>query len=86
VKIVEEEIGTGLQRSDIETDLAASGDDLLSFKVVAFESFLPHDIPLLLQRRVALDSSAVHLQPAIFPISAVRHDCLLLGWCGLLMP
>jgi hypothetical protein len=48
VKIVEEEIGTGLQRSDIETNLAASGDDLLSFKVVAFESFLPHDIPLLL--------------------------------------
>ena len=43
--------------------------------------FLPHDIPLLLQRRVALDSSAVHLRPAIFPISAVRHDCLLLGWC-----
>src|SRR6478609_1806664 len=37
VKIVEEEIGTGLQRSDIETNLAASGDDLLSFKVVAFE-------------------------------------------------
>jgi hypothetical protein len=43
--------------------------------------FLPHDIPLLLQRRVALDSSAVHLRPAIFPISDVRHDCLLLGWC-----
>jgi hypothetical protein len=43
--------------------------------------FLPHDIPLLLQRRVALDSSAVHLRPAIFPISAVRHDCLLPGWC-----
>src|SRR6476646_7345624 len=43
--------------------------------------FLPHHIPLLLQRRVALDSSAVHLRPAIFPISAVRHDCLLLGWC-----
>ena len=43
--------------------------------------FLPHDIPLLLQRRVALDSSAVHLWPSIFPISAVRHDCLLLGWC-----
>jgi len=43
--------------------------------------FLPHHIPLLLQRRVALDSSAVHLRPAIFPISDVRHDCLLLGWC-----
>jgi hypothetical protein len=43
--------------------------------------FLPHDIPLMLQRRIALDSSAVHLRPAIFPISAVRHGRLLLGWC-----
>src|SRR4026209_247697 len=28
-----------------------------------------------------LDSSAVQLRPALFPISAVRHVRLLLGWC-----
>ena len=31
--------------------------------------FLPHDILLMLQRRVALDSSLVYLRPAIFPIT-----------------
>jgi hypothetical protein len=43
--------------------------------------FLPHDILLMLQRRVALDSSLVHLRPAIFPITAADHVHLLLGWC-----
>src|SRR5262245_61190700 len=42
--------------------------------------FLAHDIPLLSQRRIALDSSVVHLRAAIFPISAVHHVHLLLGW------
>jgi len=43
--------------------------------------FLPHDILLMLQRRVALDSSLVHLRPAIFPITTADHVHLLLGWC-----
>jgi hypothetical protein len=45
------------------------------------QHFLARDIPLLLQRRIALDSPVAHLLGAIFKTSAVRHGRLLLGWC-----
>jgi len=42
---------------------------------------IAREIPLVLQRRVTLDSSAVHVMGAIFKTSAVHHGHLLLGWC-----
>src|SRR6202162_472497 len=37
VKIVKEAVGAGLQRPNIKADLAAGGNDLLVFEIVAFE-------------------------------------------------
>src|ERR1700693_4900469 len=37
VKIVKEAVGAGLQRPNIEADLAAGGNDFLGLEIVAFE-------------------------------------------------
>jgi hypothetical protein len=43
--------------------------------------FLAHDIALLLQCRITLDSSAVHALDVTFKILAAHHGHLLLGRC-----